>query len=64
MPKESTSINLDTDLRKEAKELFSTLGMDMSTAVTIFLSQAVRDQISFLQYLSFEEVMKDVLHHA
>ena len=44
MSKVSTNINLDPDLKKSAQELFSDLGMDLSTAVTIFLKQAVLNQ--------------------
>ena len=44
MPKVSTNINLDSELKRTAQELFSDLGMDFTTAVTIFLKQAVREQ--------------------
>ena len=44
MPKVSTNINLDLDLKKTAQELFADLGMDLTTAVTLFLKQAVREQ--------------------
>lgn len=44
MSKVSTNINLDPDLKKSAQELFSDLGMDLTTAVTIFLKQAVINQ--------------------
>lgn len=44
MPKVSTSINLDADLKRDCQELFSDLGMDLTTAVTIFLRQARRTQ--------------------
>ncbi len=44
MPKVSTNISIDADLKAEAQELFADLGMDLSTAVNIFLRQAVRDQ--------------------
>ena len=40
----STNIKVDAALKKEAQELFSALGMDMTTAVNIFLRQAVREQ--------------------
>lgn len=39
--KVSTNITLDPELKKEAVELFSDLGMDLSTAVSIFLKQSV-----------------------
>lgn len=44
MPKVSTNINLDADLKKDCQELFSDLGIDLTTAVTIFLKQARRVQ--------------------
>ncbi|MDO4218673.1 MAG: type II toxin-antitoxin system RelB/DinJ family antitoxin [Synergistaceae bacterium] len=44
MAKVSTNINLDPDLKKEAQLLFSNIGMDLTTAVTIFIKQAVREQ--------------------
>lgn len=42
MAKVSTSISIDADLKKQAQELFDYLGLDMSTAVTLFLRQAVQ----------------------
>ena len=44
MAKVSTNISLDPELKKSAQELFSDLGMDLTTAVTLFLRQAVREQ--------------------
>lgn len=44
MAKISTNISLDPSLKKAAQELFSELGMDLTTAITIFLKQAVREQ--------------------
>ncbi len=44
MAKVSTNINLDPDLKKAGQLLFSNLGMDLTTAVTIFIKQAVREQ--------------------
>lgn len=40
----STTIKIDPTLKREAQRLFSDLGLDMSTAVNIFLRQAVREQ--------------------
>ena len=42
--KVATNLSLDPDLKKEASVLFSDLGMDLSTAVSVFLKQAVRVQ--------------------
>ena len=36
-----TQIRIDTDIKTQATELFSKLGLDMSTAVNMFLHQAV-----------------------
>lgn len=44
MAKVSTNINLDETLKKNAQILFADLGMDLTTAVTIYLRQAVREQ--------------------
>lgn len=44
MAKVATSLTLDADVKKEAQELFSDLGLDLSTAVGIFLRQSVREQ--------------------
>lgn len=40
----STNIKLDPILKQQAQELFSNLGMNLSTAINIFLKQAVREQ--------------------
>lgn len=44
MAKVSTSISIDADVKAQAQELFADLGMDMSTAINVFLRQAIRDQ--------------------
>lgn len=36
-----TQIRIDSELKKEATELFASLGLDMSSAVTLFLRQCV-----------------------
>lgn len=41
MTKEATTLSLDADAKAEARVLFSELGLDLSTAVNIFLHQAV-----------------------
>jgi|LSQX01.3.fsa_nt_gb DNA-damage-inducible protein J len=38
------SIRMDAELKKQADELFSDLGLNMTTAMTMFLRQAVRKQ--------------------
>ena len=36
------NVRLDTELKKNAETLFSDLGLSMSTAINLFLRQAVR----------------------
>ncbi len=40
----NVSIRIDVQLKKQAEELFSDLGLNMTTAMTVFLRQAVRNQ--------------------
>jgi DNA-damage-inducible protein J len=42
----STTINIRTDseIKRQAQRIFESLGLDMSTAVNIFLRQTVRQQ--------------------
>ncbi len=44
MSTSSINIRLDTDLKREAEDLFSALGLNMTSAISMFLRQAVRDQ--------------------
>ncbi len=44
MAKVSTNISIDADVKKQAQELFADLGMDLSTAVNVFLKKAVAEQ--------------------
>jgi len=46
MATQTTNVNfrVDAELKKEAESLFSDLGMNMTTAMTMFLKQAVRTQ--------------------
>ena len=44
MAKVNTNISLDQDLKKAAIKLFSSFGLDLSTAITLFLQQSVREQ--------------------
>ncbi len=43
MAKVSTNISLDADTKQKAQALLSEFGLDLSTAVNIFLSQMVRE---------------------
>ena len=44
MAKVSTNISLDAELKKNSQALFADLGMDLTTAITVFLKQALRVQ--------------------
>lgn len=44
MKRVDVTIRLDDALKQQADSLFSDLGMSLSTAVTVFLRQAVREQ--------------------
>ena len=44
MPKVATNISLDPELKKASQELYADLGMDLTTAITIFLKQSLRTQ--------------------
>ncbi|MCD8375576.1 MAG: type II toxin-antitoxin system RelB/DinJ family antitoxin [Oscillospiraceae bacterium] len=43
MSKVSTSISIDSEVKAKAQELFADFGMDLSTAINVFLRQAVRE---------------------
>lgn len=38
------SIRIDRDLKEEADQVFSSLGMNLTTAITVFVRQAVRQK--------------------
>ena len=40
----SINIRLDSHVKKQAQELFSALGMDISTAIYVFLRMAIQRQ--------------------
>ncbi len=67
MTKVSTNITLDPELKRSAQELYADLGLDLSTAVTIFLKQSLRiGGIPFpvvrsgLPRLTADEILKDL----
>ena len=37
----SMNIRMDSEIKKQAQELFSNIGMDMTTAINVFLRQAI-----------------------
>lgn len=44
MAKVSTNITIDADVKKQAQELFADLGLDLSTAINIYLKKALAEQ--------------------
>ena len=44
MSKTSMSIRLDSEVKEQAQQVFSNLGIDMTTAINIFLRQAIQYQ--------------------
>lgn len=42
MAKRNMTIQIDSNLKKEASDLFQSLGLDLSTATTMFYIQALR----------------------
>ncbi|MCD7844602.1 MAG: type II toxin-antitoxin system RelB/DinJ family antitoxin [Oscillospiraceae bacterium] len=43
MSKVSTSISIDSEVKAQAQALFADFGMDLSTAINIFLRQSIRE---------------------
>ena len=43
MAKISTNISIDADIKSKAQELFADFGLDLSTAINMFLRQSVRE---------------------
>lgn len=44
MATSNVTIRMDEELKKQAEELFADLGLNMTTAFTTFVKQAVREQ--------------------
>ena len=44
MPKTSMTIRMETDVKRQAQELFAQFGLDMTTAINMFLLQSIRQQ--------------------
>ena len=44
MSKTSMSIRLDSEVKEQAQQVFNHLGLDMTTAINIFLRQAIQYQ--------------------
>lgn len=60
MAKTTANISIDEEVKAKAQKLFADLGMDLSTAVNIFLRQAIRENaIPFSVSLSSEPETKE-----
>ena len=44
MSNTSMNIRMDSDVKKQAQELFAKFGLDMTTAINMFLRQSIRQQ--------------------
>ena len=44
MSNTSMNIRMDSDVKRQAQELFAQFGLDMTTAVNMFLRQSIRQQ--------------------
>lgn len=44
MANTSMNIRIDSEIKKQAQELFAQFGLDMTTAVNMFLRQSIREQ--------------------
>ena len=58
MAKVSTSISIDAEVKMKAQELFADFGLDLSTAINIFLRQSIRENgIPFIAAMREVEAM-------
>ena len=54
MPNTSMNIRMDSEVKKQAEQIFNELGVNMTTAINIFLKHAIREHgIPFLMKLNF-----------
>lgn len=44
MPNTSMNIRMDSEIKKQAQELFAQFGLDMTTAINMFLRQSIRQR--------------------
>jgi len=67
MPNTSMNIRMDNEVKRQAQELFAQFGLDMTTAVNMFLRQSIRQRgIPFALQLDpfYSEVNKERLVRA
>ena len=55
MAQSNLTIRIDTDLKREAKSLFSDIGLNMSSAINIFIRQALRERAIPFALKPYEE---------
>jgi len=60
------SIRIDRDLKEEADRVFSNLGMNLTTAITVFVRQAVRQKKIPFEIALYPESdnKRDLMHNA
>ena len=58
------TVRVDDDLKKEAAALYKDLGMDMSTAITVFLKQSVKTQSIPFQIKRYNETTEKAFREA
>ena len=56
----NVSIRMDDNLKKQAEDLFNDLGMNLTTALTIFLKQAINEVQQMKQNPSLGKAYTDV----
>jgi DNA-damage-inducible protein J len=44
MTKTSMNIRMDNDIKRQAQHIFAEFGLDMTTAINMFLRQAIRER--------------------
>ena len=67
MPSTSMNIRMDSDIKRQAQELFAQFGLDMTTAINMFIRQSIRQQgIPFALQLDpfYSEANQDRLQKA
>lgn len=59
MPTTNINVRADSEIKSKAQEIFSSLGLDMSTAINMFLRQTVRqNDIPFVLTTNVKPVKK------
>ena len=63
MPTANMSIRMDSEVKSQAQAIFAQFGLDMTTAINMFLRQAIRERgIPFDLHLggTLEQAMRDI----